>query len=162
VSDRDRPISEPLVAVIEDPAGSTVRHVIDPVTGAWVTYRHPHARSPWPTAYGYLPGTYNPTDGDALDVLVLASQPLQTGQRVPVRPIGVFLRPDGDHKVLAVHCGDPHYGTIAELTEVPPAVLRAIEAWFAEWDTVLGWAGADAARALIAPAARVGGTVEHA
>jgi inorganic pyrophosphatase len=156
VSQRATPIPDYLEAVIEDPAGSTVRHVVDPVSGAWVTYRHPHARRPWPAAYGYLLGTYNASDGDALDVLVLSSQPLTTGQWVQVRPIGLFLRPDGDHKVLAVHCGDPHYGTVQDLTQVPPADLRAIEDWFAAWDTVLGWAAAEAAWTLIASAKESG------
>lgn len=138
-----------LLAVIEDPAGSTVRHTLDHATGTWTTYQHPHARRPWPAAYGHLPGTYNPTDGDELDVIVLASVPLQTGQRVRVRPIGVLVRPDGDHKVLAVRCNDPRYGALVDLLQAPAKDLQAIEDWFAEWDIVLGWENAEVAWHMI-------------
>ncbi|MCM8748736.1 inorganic diphosphatase [Thermomicrobiaceae bacterium CFH 74404] len=138
-----------LEAVIEDPAGSTVRHARDQATGTWTTYRHPHARRPWPAAYGHLPGTYNPIDDDALDVIVLSSMPLRTGQRVRVRPIGVFVRPDGDHKVLAVRCNDPRYGGVVDLLQAPAEDLRAIEEWFADWDIVLGWESAEVAWQLI-------------
>jgi hypothetical protein len=89
--DPERPsdrTSRCLEAVIEDPAGSTVRHVYDPVIGQWRTYRHPAAVSPWPANYGYLPGTYNPSDDDALDVIVLSRDPLPTGTRLLVRQWG--------------------------------------------------------------------------
>jgi len=138
-----------LEAVIEDPAGSTARHTFDAASGTWVAYRHPHARRPWPAAYGHLPGTYNPTDDDELDVIVLSSVPLRTGQRVRVRPIGLFRRPDGDHKVLAVHCDDPRYGGMVDLHQAPPEDLRAIEEWFADWDIVLGWENAEVAWQMI-------------
>ncbi len=140
-------------AVIEDPAGSTVRHVRDPETGEWRTYRHPFARRPWPANYGYLLGTYNPTDDDALDVVVLASRPLPTGTRLLVRPVGLLRRVHGDDKVLAVACDDPAYASIYRLTDVPEADLVRILDWFADWeatpevaDEQAAWEAIEAAR----------------
>ncbi|WP_051914240.1 inorganic diphosphatase [Thermorudis peleae] len=138
-----------ITAMIEDPAGSTVRHVLDPEHG-WITYQHPYARRPWPANYGFLPGTYNPADDDPLDVIVLAASSLPTGTTTRVRPIGLFRRPDGDHKVLAVVCDDPVYGHARQLADLPPHVMTAIEEWFADWTVVLGWEDASATRALIA------------
>lgn len=128
-------------AVIEDPVGSTVRHVFDKCTGSWRTFPHPLARRPWPANYGYLLHTYNPSDDDALDVIVLASQPLPTGSEVLVRPVGLLRRRNGDDKVLAVLCSDPHYREIQTLQEVPPEDLQKILHWFADWESVPEVAG---------------------
>lgn len=154
-SDRPNPC-DCLPAVIEDPAGSTVRHTVDRASGQWTTYHHPFARRPWPAAYGFLPGTYNPVDDDAVDVIVLSNARFTTGQRVRVRPVGVVLRPDGDHKVVAVDCDDPSYGGFVALEQVPVSDLRAIEEWFADWDTLLGWAPAEVAWRLVREASETG------
>lgn len=123
-----------LEAVIEDPAGSVVRHVYDRTTGTWRTFPHPHARRPWPANYGYLVGTYNPSDDDELDVIVLASVPLPTGTRVTVRPVGLLRRASGDDLVVAVRCDDPRYGSVQRLAEVPTDDLARILDWFADWE----------------------------
>lgn len=141
-------------AVIEDPRGATRRHVRDRQTGEWIEKRHPHAVSPWPANYGFLAGTYNAADGDELDVLVLSTSRLATGTVVPVRPVGVLLRPDGDHKIIAVLLGDPAYQDIRWLGEVPPGDIMGIDAWFAEWTTVKGYRDAGSAEELIAASRR--------
>ncbi len=141
-------------AVIEDPAGSLVRHVFDETTGVWRTYEHPFARRPWPANYGYLVGTYNPCDDDALDVIVLASAPLPTGTRVRVRPVALFRRASGDDKVLAVACDDPRYGAVRRLAEVPTGDMERILAWFADWETPLEVADESVAWAAVAAARR--------
>jgi inorganic pyrophosphatase len=126
-------------AVIEDPRGSTTRHHFDTDRRVWVEAPHPHSSTPWPASYGYLPGTFNPADDDALDTLVLATNPLRTGTRLAIRPVGLLIRPDGDHKILAVAAGDPTYGNIMRLETVPPQDIERIEAWFAEWSRVGHW-----------------------
>lgn len=143
-----------LEAVIEDPAGSLVRHMYDPASGTWRTFPHPHARRPWPANYGYLVGTYNPSDDDALDVIVLAGEPLPTGTRVTVRPVGLLRRASGDDKIVAVRCDDPRYGSVRRLAEVPAEDLDRILGWFADWeqpppelaDEQAAWATIEAAR----------------
>ncbi|MCX7624208.1 MAG: inorganic diphosphatase [Thermomicrobium sp.] len=140
--------------MIEDPAGSLVRHVFDASRGEWRTYAHPHARRPWPANYGYLVGTYNPCDDDALDVVVLASEPLPTGTRLLVRPVGLFRRSGGDDKVLAVACADPRYGSIRRLAEVPAEDIARILAWFADWESPPELADESAAWSAVAAARR--------
>lgn len=138
-----------LDAVVEDPRGSTVRHYLDPATGTWRTYEHPYAVDPWPANYGFLPGTHNPADGDALDVLILAGPALPTGTQVRVRPVGLLERPDGDHKVIAVVVADPIYGDLRWLSEVPEEDRLVIERWFRAWGPVGVWRDAAAAEQLI-------------
>ncbi len=140
--------------VIEDPRGATLRHHLDERTGEWRARPHPRARSPWPANYGFIPGTHNPADGDALDALVLASAPLPTGSRALVRVVGLLLRHDGDHKVLAVVVDDPAYAGVDDLHQVPRADLERIERWFQEWTTHDGWADAAEAAALVERARR--------
>jgi len=136
-------------AVVEDPRGATQRHVWDDAAGTWRTYQHPHATRPWPTSYGFLPGTWNPADQDALDVMILATSPLPTGTRLRVRPVGLLRRPDGDDKILAVAVDDPAYADLRWLGEVPAADLAAIEAWFRDWSEAGAWEDAGAAERLI-------------
>lgn len=136
-------------AMIEDPKGATLRHRWDAATQCWTTAQHPHALSPWPANYGYIEGTLNPHDHDALDVLVLASASIPTGTTLDIRPVGVHRRPDGDHKVLAVSVADACYGSLIELAQVPLADLKAIEHWFLEWTSFDGWEEAQVARRLI-------------
>ncbi len=128
-----------IVAVIEDPRGSTIRHHWDPVSEQWVARAHPHSAEPWPASYGYIPGTWNSADNGELDVLVLAETPLETGDSVRVRPVGLLQRPDGDDKVLAVMIDDPRYGSVTRLDEVPRGEIDAIVAWFANWSEVGSW-----------------------
>jgi len=157
MGDPERPsdrASRCLEAVIEDPAGSMVRHVYDPVIGQWRTYRHPAAVSPWPANYGYLPGTYNPSDDDALDVIVLSQDPLPTGTRLLVRPVGLLRRADGDDKILAVACDDPAYGAVQRLSEVPVDAIERILRWFTEWETAPEIADEEAAWVAIHAARR--------
>lgn len=141
-------------AVIEDPAGSTVRHVYDTRAGTWRTFPHPFARRPWPANYGFLVGTYNPSDDDALDVIVLASRPFVTGTRLLVRPVGLLRRQNGDDKVLAVACADQRFGTICRLAEVPREDIERILAWFADWEAVPELADETAAWEAVALARR--------
>jgi inorganic pyrophosphatase len=96
-----------IVVVIEDPRGSTVRHHWDERTGRWIEKLHPHSATPWPANYGYIPGTFNPSDNDDLDVLVLSRDPLATGSEITVRVIGLLRRPDFYEKILGVLVGDP-------------------------------------------------------
>lgn len=126
-------------AIIEDPRGSTVRHFQDRATGVWVAKPHAFTSNPWPVSYGYIPDTLNPVDGDALDIMVLARDALETGSRIRVRPVGMLRRPDGDDKILGVLIGDPDLGGLERLSDVPGREIEEINDWFAVWDEVGEW-----------------------
>ncbi len=123
--------------VIENPVGSTVRTVYEPERG-W-TSSGIAFEEPMPAEYGYLPGTRNPADGEPVDVLVVGYGPSFPGCRYQVRPIGLLLRGDGDHKVLAVPHTAEYLSPLCDIGEVAAELLEAIEAWFRPYFELLGW-----------------------
>lgn len=143
-----------LGAVIEDPRGSTVRHRWNEDDQRWTERAHDHSSEPWPANYGYLPDTWNPADEDSLDVLVISTDPLETGSQVPIRAVGVLIRPDGDDKVLGILIDDPIFGGIARFQDVPAEQIQAIEDWFASWSEVGEWRDEAGARDRIEQAQR--------
>lgn len=135
--------------IIEDPIDSTVRHYWNADSGTWIEKPHPYSTRPWPTNYGYILNTRNPADGDELDILVLSTDPLQTGQQVEVQAVGVLLRPDGDDKVLGVLLDDPLLGQLSRFQEVPAERVQAIDDWFSEWSQIGQWRDEIVAQARI-------------
>ncbi|MGC8874990.1 MAG: inorganic diphosphatase [Chloroflexia bacterium] len=130
-------------AVIENPLGSTRRFLEAKLEG-WV--EHGPEFAPLPMEYGYIPGTLNPADGQPADVMVIGWGPTFPGCRYQVRPIGLLLRADGDHKVLAVPHTDEYVSPICDVHEVDGERLRRIESWFAPNFAILGWRDACWAR----------------
>jgi len=126
-----------LEVVIENPLGTTRRILHDPERG-WVEVE-PTFSGPIPVEYGHLPGTCNPADGDAADVMVIGWGPTFPGYRYPVRPIGLLLRADGDHKVLAVPHTSEFISPLQDVAEVDPELLHRIEEWFRPYFVLLGW-----------------------
>lgn len=126
--------------VVENPLGSTVRNVFRLGQG-WRESGPAFAR-PLPAEYGYLPGTRNPADGDPTDVLVIGWGPTFPGCRYRVRPIGLLLRRDGDHKVLAVPHTPEYLSPLQDVAEVAPEVLRDLENFCRPYFELLGWRGA--------------------
>lgn len=123
--------------VIENPLGSTVRTMFRPGTG-WVEVG-PAFAAPLPAEYGFIPGTLNPADGDPVDVLVIGGGPTFPGCRYRIRPVGLLLRRDGDHKVLAVPHTEEYVSPIRDIAEIAPEVLREIADWFRPYFELLGW-----------------------
>lgn len=135
--------------MIEDPDGSTIRHHWNSESGTWIEKPHPYSSRPWPANYGYILNTRNPADNDELDILVLSTDPLQTGQKVEVQAIGVLLRPDGDDKVLGVLIDDPLLGQFSRFQDVPSQRVQAIDDWFSEWSQIGQWRDEIVARSRI-------------
>ena len=106
---------------------------------------------PMPVPYGWIPQTRNPNDGDALDVLIVTDKHLHMpqGTYLLVRPVGVLLRRDQDHKILAVDLEDARFGLIHDYTELSSSLLAQIEDWFRRFFMLDGWGDAAAARLMI-------------
>ena len=86
----------------------------------------------YPSDYGFFPETLA-LDGDALDALVLVTEPTFPGCLVEVRPIGVFNMRDEkgpDKKILCVPVSDPIWNHIYKLEEIPPHMKLEIEHFF--------------------------------
>lgn len=86
----------------------------------------------YPSDYGFFPETLA-LDGDALDALVLVTEPTFPGCLIEVRPIGVFNMRDEkgpDKKILCVPVSDPIWNHITRLEEIPPHMKLEIEHFF--------------------------------
>lgn len=52
--------------------------------------------------YGYIPDTFNKSDEDEVDVIILSDRKAEVGEEIEIKPIAVMMREDGDNKVIAV------------------------------------------------------------
>ena len=146
-------------ALIEIPLGSRNKYEWDEQRGRLRLDRVLYASVHYPTDYGFIPETLAP-DGDPLDILVLAEEPVVPGCLVDARPLGVMhMRDQGedDFKIVAVEHSDPRLSTIHELADVRPHVLTEIENFFRTYKDlegketeIIGWDGRDTAWRIIA------------
>lgn len=86
----------------------------------------------YPSDYGFFLETLG-EDGDALDALVLVSEPTFPGCVIEVRPIGVFYMKDEkgpDAKILCVPMSDPIWNKFFTLEEINPHLKNEIEHFF--------------------------------
>ncbi|WP_019535254.1 inorganic diphosphatase [Paenibacillus ginsengihumi] len=121
-------------AVIEIPAGSFTKYEIDADTGHLVADRFQSMAVHYPGNYGSIPQSKG-GDGDPLDVLVLARQPLVPGTVVKVRAIGMLKMIDdgeADDKIVAVPVSDvdPTYDKVTDISELPAMQAEQIEMFF--------------------------------
>jgi inorganic pyrophosphatase len=145
--------------LIEIPVGSRNKYEYDEKRGRIRLDRVLYASVHYPTDYGFIPETLAP-DGDPLDVLVLAEEPVFPGCLVDARPIGVMRMRDmgkEDDKIVAVEVSDPRMGDVRELQDLPPHRLREIENFFNTYKDlegketeVCGWSGRPEAVRIIA------------
>lgn len=86
----------------------------------------------YPSDYGFVPETLA-EDGDALDALVLVSEPTFPGCLIETHPIGLFRMRDEkgpDAKLICVPISDPVWSKITSLDEMNPHLLKEIEHFF--------------------------------
>lgn len=132
----EQPASAPaeLLALVEIPAGGTVKYELHLESGRMEVDRFLSMPVAYPVNYGVLPCTLA-EDGDLLDVLILTREPVLPGALIRVRPVALLRmldRGEVDNKVLVVPVTavDPAYGEIQGLGDVPRSVLDRIEAFF--------------------------------
>jgi inorganic pyrophosphatase len=143
---------------IEIPLGSRNKYEWDKRRRVLKLDRVLYASVHYPADYGFVPDTLA-EDGDPLDVLVLAEEPVVPGCLVDVRPVGVLHMLDNgahDRKVLAVQACDPRLSHLADLEDVPPHWLREIENFFNTYKDleggstlIQGWEGRETALAIV-------------
>ncbi|MEM7210222.1 MAG: inorganic diphosphatase [Pseudomonadota bacterium] len=145
--------------VIEIPAHSDpVKYEVDKVTGAVMVDRFMAAPMFYPCNYGYIPNTLS-EDGDPLDVLVHAPNPVISGTVIRCRPVGVLNMSDEsgpDAKLIAVPISKltPIYDDVQDVEHLPPMLVKQITHFFerykdletGKWVKVDGWGSADDAR----------------
>jgi inorganic pyrophosphatase len=131
--------------VVETPKGSHNKLKFDPERHAFrLSHVLPVGMS-FPFDFGFLPETRG-GDGDPLDVLVLMDAPCPTGCLVDVRLIGVLeveqREQDGEvvrnDRLIAVATTSETHAATRELTDVAPALLAQIEAFFDQYNRLDG------------------------
>lgn len=122
-------------AVVEIPAGSSVKYELDKKTGLLRLDRVLYSSVHYPVNYGFIPQTFA-EDDDPLDVLVLCQAPVVPLTLVHARCIGVMTMIDSgrnDHKILAVAVHDPEYNSFQSASELPPHRLAMLERFFLDY-----------------------------
>ncbi len=127
-------------ALIEIPLGSKNKYELDKATGRIKLDRVLYAAMIYPAEYGIIENTLAP-DGDALDILVICSDPTFPGCVVPARVLGYLEMVDNDkqdYKLISVVDCDPRYDDIQELSDLSPFVLKEISNFFSNYKVLQG------------------------
>jgi inorganic pyrophosphatase len=99
----------------------------------------------FPYDFGFIPSTLG-DDGDPLDVLVLADEPLPIGAVVPCRLIGVIeaeqqeerKRPERNDRLIAVADASHRHRHVRALRDVSDDLLHEIESFFVDDNRLRG------------------------
>lgn len=121
----DNPIAE-FNCIIEIPKGSHNKYEIDKETGMIALDRANYDATPYPVNYAFAPQTLW-DDGDALDVLVMSTYPLDVGIMVAVRAVAIMNMVDSgesDAKIIAVPVNDRRFEDIYDLEDVNKHTLK--------------------------------------
>ena len=156
-----RDVPNDINVIIEIPEKSSIKYEVDKDSGAIFVDRFLSTAMYYPCNYGYIPHTLA-DDGDPMDVLVLAPEPVAPGCVIRCRPIGMLNMTDesgGDVKILAVPhdkvCKD--YTDMKSYLDVNPQLIKMIEHFFThykdleanKWVKIDKWYEADKAKEAI-------------
>ncbi|MFQ5540692.1 MAG: inorganic diphosphatase [Candidatus Paceibacteria bacterium] len=141
--------------IIEIPRNSRNKYEIDKDTGLIALDRVLYTAQVYPIDYGFVPKTYW-DDGDALDAMVLTTEPLSPGIVVRARAVGIMDMVDGgdpDAKILCVPTGDPRWKDVKDLGDVNPHTIKEVGHFFCTYKQLQGktcdiksWEGAAEAK----------------
>ena len=132
----------PLVvnAVVEIPKGSNNKYEYDPEYDQFVLDRALMSAMVYPANYGFISSTLA-DDGDALDILVCSSTPIDKGTIVPTRVIGALHMIDNgevDYKLVGVPIRSYSKQHINELDDFDPLFLEVVENFFQHYKELEG------------------------
>ena len=141
--------------IIEIPKFSKNKYEIDKKTGLIALDRAMKTAQDYPFDYGFVPQTLY-DDGDALDVVVLTTYPLNSGILVRVRPVAMMeMIDDGeqDDKIIAVPVDDMRFDEVQDLKDLNKHFVKEMQHFFETYKTivnekveVIGFQGADKAK----------------
>jgi inorganic pyrophosphatase len=131
----DKQVAKAFPVVIEIPKGSKNKYELDKETGLLRLDRVLYSAVYYPADYGFIPRTYC-DDGDPLDALVLAQEPVHPLTIVESRAIGVMRMRDEkglDDKIVAVSVHDPAFSDYTDKAQLPGHLLREIRRFFEDY-----------------------------
>lgn len=123
---------EEINCIVEIPKGSHNKYEIDKETGLIKLDRANYSAAAYPFDYGFVPQTLW-EDGDALDVVLLTTYPLNPGILVNARPVAIIEMTDAgesDNKIIAVPVDDRRWDDIGELEDLNKHMLREFAHFF--------------------------------
>jgi inorganic pyrophosphatase len=128
--------------IIETPANSRNKYKFNQETGRMRLSKVLPEGMMFPYDFGFIPGTKG-EDGDPLDVLVLADEPMFPGCEVECRLVGVIKAKQKEKgtqnrndRIVAVAEGSVLYAAFRELSDIEPGVLNQIEQFFTNYQKV--------------------------
>ena len=153
-----------IVAVVEATRGSRNKLKYDAKLESFVLTGVLPIGFAFPYDFGFLPSTLG-ADGDPLDVLLLADEPVPAGMLAPCRIVGVIAAEQQDEgadaavrndRLIAVACHSHRYRQCRALADFADNVLDEIESFFVYYTrqrggrfNPIGRGGVDEAHALI-------------
>jgi inorganic pyrophosphatase len=126
--------------IVEIPKGSHNKYEIDKETGLIALDRANYSNAPYPSEYGFVPQTLW-DDGDAVDVLVLATNPIPAGILVKSRPVGTMEMIDegeNDLKIIVVPVKDKHWDDVKDLENINKHTLKQLQHFFETYKVLKG------------------------
>ncbi len=151
-----------LDVVIETPKGSRNKFKFDEKSKRFRLSKVLPEGMMFPYDFGFVPGT-RAEDGDPLDVLVLMDEPTFPGCFVECTLVGVIEAEQEEKgsanrndRLIAVANASQTYAEVRDLADLNPAIVRQIEGFFVNYQTlrnvrytILDRKGAAAARAIL-------------
>ena len=138
--DIDPGTKDEMNVIIEIPKDSHNKYEIDKATGLIKLDRANYSAAAYPFDYGFVPQTLW-DDGDALDVIVLATYPVAVGVLVEARPVGLLAmvdNGDADDKIIAVPVNDLRWAEVQDLTDVNKHTLKEIQDFLETYKNLKG------------------------
>jgi inorganic pyrophosphatase len=138
--DVDAGTKEEMNVIIEIPKDSHNKYEIDKKSGLIKLDRANYSSAAYPFDYGFVPQTLW-DDGDALDVVMLTTYPLNVGILVTARPVGILHMIDGgeaDDKVIAVPVDDKRFDEVKDIKDVNPHQLKEFVHFFETYKQLKG------------------------
>lgn len=126
--------------IIEVPKGSSNKYEIDKSTGLIALDRANYSAAAYPCEYGFVPQTHW-DDGDAIDVLVLATFPILPGILVHVRPVALMEMIDtgeNDFKIIGVPVNDKRWDDVQDLEDLNQHTLKELQHFFETYKHLKG------------------------
>ena len=125
-------VPEEFNCIVEVPKGSLNKYEIDKESGLIALDRANYSAAPYPFEYAFVPQTLW-DDGDALDVVIIATAPIAVGVLVAVRPIALMDMTDSgesDVKIIAVPVADKRFEDIHDLADLNKHMLKEFQHFF--------------------------------
>ncbi len=126
--------------VVEVPAGSSNKYEYDPELGTILRDRVLPGNIRYPADYGFLPSTES-ADGEPLDVMVAAHDPVFPGCMLKARVLGALEMKEAgetEYNIFAVPADDPRFEDVSSLEDIPEQNLREIEQFFVAFKRLEG------------------------